>query len=426
MPKEYDSIKKQYADKHPEWSEEKVQEVAAKVFYSIYGISVEEATELESEGEWVSWLKNHSSKELKQTNDIEIKEFVIPVDLSYKEDSEDFTIYGFVSAPTVDMYNDFIDQETLYYKFKEGPIHANYLSYHHGWMNGEELDKDPLGKRIALELKTHPTLNEPSVFCGYKLNKYHPKIKKAMYEIKEGYAGAFSIEYKTLASHNETIGDTLVRVIDDLEIVGVGLASRPVQPNAILTNYIAKSFEYKGGDDMSETKKIKKVSKKKSSEDEVVKKSKPEPKKEEKVQDEKTEPVVEKSVENVDVAEGAHPGDRIEKLAHEGKEIDTKIEELKKRLELKELELKSKELELKEIKLLKKEEEEGTVEKDFEELEGDKKVLKKVDEENIEDQEPKVEENNSENDKFQKEVIDNKELSIKDKLRKIIESDLNK
>lgn len=413
MPKEYDSIKKQLKTKSPEMAEEILDDKANKVFKAIYELDVKEANELTENGEWDSYLKNHSTKELVNSK-VKYDNLYLPADIfAQKEADGNYYIYGFVSADTIDTYNDLVpDQSKLVDKLNSDGLYSKYLSYHHGWLQGDLNDVKPLGVRTGkASLKLNPKTNTECAYLGYKLNKTHPKYKDAIYEVEESFANGFSIEFDATDYHYEVIGDTKVRVLDDYKLGGVGLASRPVQEDAIITNYFAKSYEYLGGKNMddleSKEKKIKtKVSDVQTPVDSDAKviADKDSDNKDIKVDDQKVEEE-DKEVKKVPLSD--HPSDV----------NDAEFKELRMALESKEKEIEAFKLQVKELNAVK---ELAEVKDEFEKLKAEKKVLVREGDEFLTDSDPKEEASKEENDKLDK-IMENKELNFQQKAAKLAE-----
>lgn len=249
MPKEYESIKDQYKQKHPDWSDEKVSEVASKVFYNVFGITVKEAIELEKQGEWVSWLKEHSKKEFNDS--LECKTLFNYSDYEIKEKEDGFFVSGFVSAPVPDAKGELIDQALMVAKLNDpNNMLSKNLSYSHGWLKGDLNDHNPLGILQRAELKEHPKYKQPAAWAEYKLIKTHPYYNKAVYEIKEGALRGFSIEFKDSKKESKILGNVTVKKIIDYFLSGVAILGRPMHQDAILTGYEMKEFIFNGGENM--------------------------------------------------------------------------------------------------------------------------------------------------------------------------------
>mgnify|MGYP001356963068 FL=1 len=247
MPKEYEDIKANMKKKYPKETDDEISARAAKIFYSIFGITVREAMNLEKQGKWKSYLASHSKKEFDADNML-YKSYFSPADIDLNETSNDVYVSGFVSSPYPDESGDVIDQFDLYNKFLD-PYNfmAKKLSYGHGWLKDDQLDLDnALGVLQNIELKEHPKLKVPCVYGTWKLMKTHPYYDKAIYGIKEGAMSGFSIEYKKGKSRDVIIGDVVANYIEDYQLGGVGIVCRPMNTDAFVTGFAIKEFKYNG------------------------------------------------------------------------------------------------------------------------------------------------------------------------------------
>jgi hypothetical protein len=144
-------------------------------------------------------------------------------------------------------------QESIVNQLNSGDTLANKLSYKHDWM---KKDVNPLlpafGKLTKAELREHPRTHLKSAWASYKLNPAHPQYTEGKKQIEDGFIDSFSIEHKPREGDAvwSQIGNVRTRGLKDTRLVGVGVASRPVQPDAVLTDFYAKSF---GMNDLSIT-----------------------------------------------------------------------------------------------------------------------------------------------------------------------------
>ncbi len=131
---------------------------------------------------------------------------------------------------------------------------SNKLSVHHRDVNPES----PVAGAIKNNAKVIDTQDgHKGVWVEATINKAHPEYEAIKSEVEQGMIDGFSIEFETLQSHPKIIGDKEVRVIDNILIGGVGLASRPINPRAQIKNYTYKEllkFKTKGVSQMKETK----------------------------------------------------------------------------------------------------------------------------------------------------------------------------
>lgn len=242
MPKEYDEIKASLRKAHPDWSEEELSKRAAMTFGSVFGTNPQHAEKLMSEGKWAEYMKSHSSSKSKKEDTYEL--FVSGVQL--KEESDDDYIEGFVSTPDVDLGNDkVVCQKEIAAQLMSNSV-ANKLSFRHDWLKKEGFDENiaPFGRCVMSEAKEIPGSKTEGTWARYRLNKSYPGYQEKKEGIKKGFYDGFSIEYKALNTVSQKIGNALVRVIDSIKIIGVGIAARPMNPGSMLTGFTLKEYEY--------------------------------------------------------------------------------------------------------------------------------------------------------------------------------------
>lgn len=250
MPKEWKDLKESVKDSHPDWSEDKVAEVASKIFYKTFGVTSVQAEGLLKEGKWESYKQSKSSKkESESSNSEKFEQFTTGVE--FKEEDGNYYVEGFVSAPDVDLGFDVVEnQHEIIEQLESGNSLATKLSYRHDWFK-KDGDKDkfiPIGKYVKGSgiVKQHPLLDKEAAWARFKMNKRHPDFEMIKEDIKEGYVDGFSIEFKAINFVTRVIGNVAARVIKSLKLVGIGLAMRPMNPNAIMTGFVMKEFEYLG------------------------------------------------------------------------------------------------------------------------------------------------------------------------------------
>jgi hypothetical protein len=256
MPKEYDDIKKQYIEKNPKWDDSKVSEVASKVFYDIFNITVKEAIKLESEGKWNSYLKEHSGKGAKSYFR---KSQYVDSELNLIKDESGLYLEGFVSSEIPDDKSDAVPQEMVRDKINNKKDRlSKMLSDDHNWMNGDESDYKPLGyAQIPCDLRYNPNTGTYDTYVKFKIDETAPrfnivynKLKKSRDE-KDSYKG-FSIEYELFGQEPEIVGNVVANKWTDFNIIGFGLTPEPMNRGATLTRFYAKSYNVIGGKNMDE------------------------------------------------------------------------------------------------------------------------------------------------------------------------------
>lgn len=246
IPKEYEDIKQSLHKAHPDWDSEKVEKTASETFSSIFETNPKHAEELEKQGKWEDYKKSHSkAKSQKESSSI-----FFSSRYEFKEEADGDYVEGFVSAPQIDLGNDLVDAQAQKEIVDElnSPFSAvaNKLSYRHDWLKKKEgeIEPVPFGKIVRGELRIHPKFSKEAAWGKFRLNEEYPNYPSIKKQIKEGFIDGFSIEYKAKDSISKIIGNIQVRVIKSLELIGIGVAARPMNPAASMTNLMIKEYEY--------------------------------------------------------------------------------------------------------------------------------------------------------------------------------------
>lgn len=261
MVKEYNDILLNVKSENSALELDKQEDLAKKTFNKLFGITVNEAIELDNKGEWSNWLKSNSKKDL-ESSDSQFKSFFCPTNFELKEEPDGYFVSGFISSDRVDEYGDVVDQYTLLNKINDQTnIYASLLSYQHGWIKGDKSDSKALGVlQYPAEMKLNPATGREQVYATYKLMKTHPNFENAIYELKNKAIKGFSIEFKEAKRKLIKIGNIVAKKLEDYVFGGVGLVSRPANHDAMLTGFVAKEFIYNDdGEDSMEIKEDKKV-----------------------------------------------------------------------------------------------------------------------------------------------------------------------
>ena len=331
MPKEYEEIKNSLRKKYPNSSDEEISTRASKIFGSIFGTNPERAHKLENEGEWEDYKKSHSKKEFDE-NEIFKVDFQ---SLEIKEENGEFYVETFVSTPDLDFGNDIIDetaQDEIVEQMLASPS-ANKVSLFHK-REGEA----PIGRVVDARKVQHE--GKTKSWAKIMLNRDHPQFKSVVNMIRNGFIDASSIEYQAKSWVHKLIGNTMVRVISSINMLGFALTGRPMNPNASIQNFYVKSFDM-----------------------EVDKKAWAEPMPEEKEVDAKVEENkneddimnTETKVEEVVVEKKEEAPSKEAELSKALEQKDVEMKEMKDKLDKLEAEKTQVQVETKEVELLKKE-----------------------------------------------------------------------
>jgi len=234
MPKEYEEIKSSLRKKYPNMAESELETRAAKIFGSIFGTNPQHAHKLEAEGQWEAYKKSHSTKEFDE-NEIFKLDFQ---SLELKEENGEFYVETFVSTPDLDFGNDIIDdtaQDEIVEQMLASPS-ANKVSLFHK-REGEA----PIGRVVDARKVQHE--GKTKTWAKLMLNRDHPQFKSVVNMIRNGFIDASSIEYQAKSWVHKLIGNTMVRVISSINMLGFALTGRPMNPNARIQNFYVKSFD---------------------------------------------------------------------------------------------------------------------------------------------------------------------------------------
>ena len=157
---------------------------------------------------------------------------------------KDYYITGYISIPKVDLYNDLITPEGLKSMFNQLNSKTIKLDYEHeAWRDDASIL--PVGKIIE------SVIDDRGLWVKCKLNKASPKFKALWDSIRDGFVDAFSIAFTPIKTSMKTIGDTAVRLIDDLNLLNVALTGNPVCPGARMTGYDMKAVMMKSISDFT-------------------------------------------------------------------------------------------------------------------------------------------------------------------------------
>jgi len=158
--------------------------------------------------------------------------------IEIKEVEGEFYASGFIATTHVDEVNDKIPKVTLEQWAKAingGSPKSNKASYHH--------NREPkvVGKGEPTASVVQLPDGEWGLAVTTHLNATWEGIDDLVYEVENGFVDGFSVEYYTndgSTTHTEYVEGEAVRVLGpETELEGWGFASRPVQPQAVITEF---------------------------------------------------------------------------------------------------------------------------------------------------------------------------------------------
>lgn len=156
-------------------------------------------------------------------------------------------VTGYISVPEIDLYDDLITPAALKSMLRQITEKTITLDYEHeAWRDDNTIL--PVGKIVEAKV------DERGLWVKAQLNSHSPKYKALWGSVKEGFVNAFSIAFKPLKTVEKSIGDTKVRLIEELELLNVALTSNPVNKGATMTGHSMKSVMLKAINDTKEEK----------------------------------------------------------------------------------------------------------------------------------------------------------------------------
>lgn len=167
-----------------------------------------------------------------------------------------FLIKGFSSTSDLDLVNDIVSKECLKDMSFQAKSRNLKLDFEHEAFKGEtniELEanksKSPLGKCIGIELVSKGLEMEWELNPNWKKFDLQGNVTKSFKEvweeIKGGFLDAFSIAFIPLKAITKQLSDGMkARILDKVNLLNVALTGNPVNPEAKMSNIIAKSLSF--------------------------------------------------------------------------------------------------------------------------------------------------------------------------------------
>lgn len=155
-------------------------------------------------------------------------------------------VTGYISTSDMDIYNDLITEnglKSMLNQINESVITLDYE--HEAWRDDTSIL--PVAKIVEAK---H---DERGLWVKAILNKHSPKFKALWGSVKDGFVNSFSIAFKALKTVEKVIGDSTVRLIEDLKLYNVAFTGIPVNKKATIEDYGMKSIMLKA---ISENEKI--------------------------------------------------------------------------------------------------------------------------------------------------------------------------
>ena len=147
---------------------------------------------------------------------------------------KDFYITGYISTPDIDLVNDVVSPNAMKSMLTQIKSSTITLDYEHEAFR-DDPSILPVGKIIEAKL------DDRGLWVKCKLNNSSPKFKDLWGSVKGGFVNAFSIAFTNVKAATTKMGDSIIRIIEDLTLLNVALTGVPVNPKASLAGYSMKS-----------------------------------------------------------------------------------------------------------------------------------------------------------------------------------------
>lgn len=188
--------------------------------------------------ETVQLLKNELNA---QTDYVFNTDSITYSSIGLKGDKQSF-VTGYISVPEIDLYNDLITPAAMKSMLRQITEKNITLDYEHEAFR-DDMSILPVGKIIEAKV------DDRGLWVKCKLNSNSPKYKALWGSIKDGFINAFSIAFKPLRTVEKSIGDTKVRLIEELELLNIALTGTPVCQGAVMTGHSMKAVMLKAIED---------------------------------------------------------------------------------------------------------------------------------------------------------------------------------
>jgi len=167
-----------------------------------------------------------------------------------------YFVTGYISTKDRDLLDDIVTQkglESMERQIKERSITLDYD--HEAWRDNNTIL--PAGKIVDAHT------DEVGLWVKAELNPASPKFKNLWMSIKGGFVTAFSIAFKPVKFVYKTMGNTTVRLLDDLSLLNVALTGAPVNTGARIEDVGMKSVFVKALNEMEDDNMVEDEDKKK-------------------------------------------------------------------------------------------------------------------------------------------------------------------
>ena len=166
------------------------------------------------------------------------KDYLFSENIEIKEQDEDYYIEGFISSSNPDLGDDIVTLEAMKQMVSQIEFGNIKLGYLHKELKSGEPDIIPIGRLI------HAEIVDNKLFVRGILNKASAFFKEVLESIKGKFLDSFSIEFRPVETFRQEVKGIILRFIKSLQLVGVALTGRPMNQDALITDFYAKDLDF--------------------------------------------------------------------------------------------------------------------------------------------------------------------------------------
>ncbi len=180
---------------------------------------------------------------------------------SYYDEKAERTRYfveGHVDSGKLDLVNDIVTKDCMTDLSQQFKSRSIKLDFDHETLRKAEGESDFDSKlnltKVPLGVGVSENLDEKGNKVTFELNPNWKKMSKSgevvmtfsdiWDNIKSGFYDAFSIAYVPVKTASKMVDDVKSRLLDKVNLVNVALTGNPINPDATISNVMAKSLEY--------------------------------------------------------------------------------------------------------------------------------------------------------------------------------------
>ena len=171
------------------------------------------------------------------------------------EKGKEYYIEGHVTSGDLDLVNDIVTKSCMDDMTSQFGERTIKLDFEHEAFRGKDDFESQLNKtKVPLGKAVNTIRDEKGVKVKWKCNptwkKFDEKgnvtmtFKDLWENVEEGYYDAFSIAYVPISTAQQNVKGVDARLLDKVNLFNVALTGNAINPNATMTNVMAKSLEY--------------------------------------------------------------------------------------------------------------------------------------------------------------------------------------